>query len=635
MTAGESNDDGGPKEPLIRQGLSETPASFPGKALIPVNDSVASPGETLSSSVASRQELRLLIVENDEADRTILRELLERAEFTSFSFDIAANVDAGLRHLSDGKHDVCIVNYELPGRDGLDLVRLAQRRGYVIPIILVSNDMDPEIDAEAAELGVSDFINKEEFETGRLERSLRFAVARRGITDRISRLSHYDDLTGLANRSLLTDRLERALASARRHNKMVGVLMVDLDGFKSINDQLGHSAGDHVLQNVAANFCNCLRECDTVGRYSGDEFIIIIEDLTTQEGAATVADKLQEALTQLIHYQDETFVMQASIGIALYPRDAEGPDTLLQLADAAMYRAKNEGGNRARFSTPELDRMVARATIAKSEIKTAFEKGEIQLCYRPQVTLASKSVGIGVAPVWVHQDKGKVQQSRLRRLVEEAGILEAFTDWMIEESCQNLREWLRSHYGRVHMSLPLMSRRAPFWKRAASRAADRLLRSTLEPQCIEFELDETYLKNEVEAGNRTISAIRELGLRLAVDNFGGGKAPPTIIRDMEMSTVRLAASLLPDTPGSNKGTQFLLSMVNLAKSLEMRVVALGVTSNAQFDIVRRASCDAAECLFNGAEFQTFEQCVASLDASNAGAMSRGEAPFKSNPYTAF
>lgn len=602
-------------------GLHDEAAVFESRAVIPLGQSPA-PGNGLAANEdAPRQKMAVLLVEDDPADVAIVEDLLKRAEITNFALDTAPNVEVGLRYLAQTRYDACLVDYRLPGRDGLDFVRMAQRRGFRMPMILVSGVMDTDLDVEAAELGVADFIDKEELDTGRLERSLRFAAARRQIADRIAHLSQFDDLTGLANRTLLNDRLERALASARRHRSMVGILVVDLDDFKAVNDRLGHPAGDRLLQEVAARLTRRLRESDTVARPGGDEFTILIEDLKQAEHAGTVAQKLLETLMEPIRLGSNRITITASIGIALFPQDATTGEELLQLADTAMYRAKSQGGKCLCFSDRALHQVSAGATVIKSEFKTAFEGGEFRLGFRPQVTMRDNGVGVGLTVLWKHPEQGRLDDNRLRRLAEESGVLEPLTDWMIEETCRYLKGWHEAGVGEMHVAMPLLSRRQLSWKRVASRATDRLLRHALKPSWIELEIREEHITEEIETGGRVLAALRELGLRVAIDNFAGGRAPVTILRDAGVDTVRFSPTMVPPPPSRGRGASFLNSMINAAKAIDLRVVVLGIRTREQFDIVRKTPCDALEGPFGVHELEAMERCTPWLLTATASAAS--------------
>ncbi|MEO1016874.1 MAG: diguanylate cyclase [Pseudomonadota bacterium] len=623
-----STDRSSVEAPAQQPGLLEDAGSFESRAVIPMGQVYTASGGLVANEDTPKQKIAVLLVEDDAADVAIVEDLLKRAEISSFSIQSAPNVEVGLRYLAQSAYDVCLVDYCLPGRDGLDFVRMAQRRGFSMPMILVSGVADQDLSVEAAELGVADFIDKEEWDTGRLERSLRFAVARRQIADRITHLSQFDDLTGLANRTLLNDRLERALASARRHKTMVGILMLDLDGFKAVNDRLGHPAGDRLLQEVAARLTNRLRESDTVGRIGGDEFAILIEDLKQAENAGTVAAKILEAVTEPVSIANEEISISASIGISIYPHDGDAGAPLLQLADAAMYRAKSEGGNALGFNDNALGDVSAGVTVMKSEFKTAFENGAFRIGFRPQLTMRDNEVGVGVSLLWDHPEHGRLDAIRLRRLADESGILEAVTDWMIEETCQCLLKWQADGIDNIHVALPLLSRRQLSWKRVASRATDRLLRHALDPSSIELEILEEHIAEELDAGGRVLSALNELGLRLAIDNFAGGGAPATILRDANVDTVRFSPSILPTLPGPTRGAIFLNTMISSAKSLNLRVVVVGIQNHEQLMVVRETMCDALEGVFGSPILNAPERCIKWLTAAKSGPAPQLDPPLR-------
>ena len=542
--------------------------------------------------------LRLLVVDGDEADFRRLRDLLARAADTQFHVDWASTFDGGMRRLAAGAYDLCLVEYRLGGRDGLDFIRLAQRRGFETPIILTASRPERRIDLESMELGAADYIDKEQMRDDRLERAIRFAVARRLGAERLGRLAQYDDLTGLANRALFGDRLERALANARRQRHHVAVMLLDLNGFKPVNDRLGHSAGDRLLRIVADRLSGRVRETDTVARLGGDEFGIVVEGLARPDQAALVARKLLEAIAPPIALDADEVQVTASLGVALYPRDSAEPTTLVRLADAAMYRAKAQGGNLCRFHDEGFDGRMRRGVILEQDLRHAIERSEFVLHFQPQVTLRPGELGLASFVRWQHPELGLVEADRFRTLVEDAGLLEPLTDWLLGEACAHLARWQQAGMRSIHVAVPILSRRQLAWSDLARRVKDRLDRVGLPPDSLELEIGERPLLDEVECGARALPALFELGTRLAVDGFGSGPTSLVLLRDARLHTLKLSRSLLEGTPADRHRTFFASAVIRLGKQLGLRVVAEGVESRAQLRMLRDEGCDAVQAFLS-------------------------------------
>lgn len=542
--------------------------------------------------------LRVLIVDDAEADFLCARELLAQATDTRFQTDWASSFDAGMRRLAAGVYDLCIVDYRLGSRDGLDFIRMAQRRGFETPIILASGQDGRRVDLEAMELGAADFIDKRDYGAERLERTVRFAVTRRVASVRLGRLAQYDDLTGLANRTLFGDRLERALATARRQRHHVAVMLLDLNGFKPVNDRLGHSAGDRLLRIVGDRLSGRVRETDTVARLGGDEFGVVIEGLAKPDQAALVARKLLEAIAPPIAIDSEEVRITASLGVALYPRDSSDPTTLVRLADAAMYRAKAQGGNLCRFHDESFDGRMRHGVILEQDLRRAIERSEFVLHFQPQVTLRPGELGLASLVRWPHPQLGFVDADRFRTLAEDAGLLEPLTDWILEEVCAHLVRWHHLGLRAMHAAVPILSRRQLAWSDLARRVGNRLESAGLMPGALELELGERVLLDEIECGGRALPALQDLGVRLAVDGFGSGPTSLVLLRDARLHTLKLSKSLLEGTPVDTHRALFASSVIRLARQLGLRVVAEGIESSAQLQMLREEGCDAVQAFLS-------------------------------------
>jgi diguanylate cyclase (GGDEF)-like protein len=577
------------------RGLAEAVVAFRGEGAVVALDehrrSLAA-SEPAPGPVATGKPCRVLVVAAEEETFAIVRDLLARAEQTVYRVEWASGGEAGLRRLTASHYDVAVVDEQLPDREGAEFVRVAQRRGFRTPVVLLSEDLDQLEPRAAIELGVGDLIAKEELEVGRLVRCLRFAIARKALTDRLDHLAQYDDLTGLANRALLRDRLERALAGARRHRSEVAVMILDLDGFKAVNDTLGHAAGDRLLRAVADRLRNRVRETDTVARLGGDEFALVIENLVRPEHAALVARKLLDALEAPVQVDGAEARVGASIGAALYPRDAEDPAALLRLADAAMYAAKAAGGRDCRFHDARLDQRMRRGAILESDLRRALERGEFVLHYQPQVALRGAAFGVAALPRWRHPELGLIEAERFRAVAEESGLVEPLTDWLLEQASEQLRAWREAGLGEIQASLPVLSRRQLLWSTLGERVLAALQRAGLPRTALELEFEEQLLLEEVQAGGGGLRPLAELGLKVALAGFGAGVASLRLLRDAPVHTLKVAREVLRAVPEEPHHAHFARALIGLAKELGLRVVAEGVDTPAQLALAKAAGCDA-------------------------------------------
>ncbi len=569
------------------------------------------------------EPIRILLVEGDETDYWHARDLLDTAPHARFTIDWVRDLKSGLARLTPAAYDICLLEQALPDGDGLEIVRAAASRGCDAPIIMLTGRGSLEHDLQAMELGVADYLDKSRIDATSLERTIRYALSRRRQAQRLSRLAQHDELTGLANRSLFNDRLDRALAWARRHERIAAVMVLDLNGFKIVNDRLGHGAGDRLLTIMGARLGGRLRETDTVARLGGDEFALVVENLTKPEHAGLVARKLLDAVVPPVTIDSQDVTVTASLGVALYPQDGSNAATLLREADQAMYRAKAEGGNLCRFSSDQIEQRVQRGALLESDLRRALDRGEMVLHYQPQINLAVAEIGIAALLLWDHPELGLIGAERFMQLAEDSGMLEAMTDAMFAAACAQAQAWQAMGFDQIHLAVPLPLRRQLSWSGLAQRLQDCIRSAGLRPERLEIELGEEVLLSEPAAGLR---ALRDLGVRIALDGYGRG---PTSLRCLQMGvldTLKLArewhrrpVSDAESGPGAGRDLRVtdhdhdavIGAVITLARALGMRVVAEAVGDPSQIAFLRRSGCTAVQGLMSDAPLPA-EACTSWL-----------------------
>jgi diguanylate cyclase (GGDEF)-like protein len=538
--------------------------------------------------------IRLLLIEDSEEDYRRACALLDAARHVSFVIEWAQSAKDALMRLGAGVFDVCLVDQGLPDGAGLELVRAAHDRGFRTPVVMLTGCSTLELDLEAEALGVSAFLDKSRIDATLLERTIRYALARHRQAERLNRLAQYDELTGLANRSLFQDRLARALAWARRHERLVAVMVLDLNGFKAVNDRLGHSAGDRLLNIVARRLSERLRETDTVARLGGDEFALLIENLAEPEHAALVAGKLLEAVAPPIRLDEQQVSVTASIGVALYPKDGRDPAELMREADRAMYRAKAEGGNLCRFSSDQPQARTQRGAALDRDLRGALARGELVLHYQPQVTLRAGALGISAMVRWAHPQLGLIGPERFLPLVEDSALLPLLTTWLCETACAQARSWSGRDLGPVHLALPLLTHQQLAWRELSACLHDCLRDAGLPPALLEVEVPEPLLLADAATGGEGLAALDEIGVRIALHGFGSGPMSLRALPLRLLDTIKLARELHQDVPDDHRRRALVRAIVSLAKDLGLRVVAEAVDRHDQLAFLRRTGCDAVQ-----------------------------------------
>ncbi|MCM2257154.1 MAG: EAL domain-containing protein [Vicinamibacteria bacterium] len=416
---------------------------------------------------------------------------------------------------------------------------------------------------------------------------------RKAAEELISYQAYHDTLTGLPNRLLFRDRLSQALAHAHRTATTLGVMFLDLDHFKRINDTLGHSAGDRLLEGVARRLAACIREGDTVARVGGDEFTLLLEPLSQPEDAAKVAEKLLQALATPFDVEGHRLHVQASIGISLYPDDGQDTETLLKNADNAMYRAKEAGRSNYQLFTRAMTLRAQERLNLESALRLALERGEFELRYQPLVELKRRRVvGAEALLRWRVAGRGLVSPAEFIPVAEESGLIVPIGEWVLREACATLARLTRVA-GTMRMAVNLSPRQ--FQQQDLVRAVDRALaESGADPRLLELEITESLAMQNVPETIATLSALRERGIRSAVDDFGTGHSSLSYLKRLPIDTVKIDRSFVAGVPGDADDAAIVSAVIRMAHSLKLRVVAEGVENGRQLRFLARHGCEEVQ-----------------------------------------
>jgi diguanylate cyclase (GGDEF)-like protein/PAS domain S-box-containing protein len=420
----------------------------------------------------------------------------------------------------------------------------------------------------------------------------------RDVTDRklaearISYLATRDPLTELPNRVLFNDRLEQGIVAARRSGQSLALLFIDLDRFKYINDSLGHQVGDLLLKEVAARMLNCIRKGDTLSRLGGDEFVVTLEGLQQAEDAAQVAGKIIRALARPIEIGPHTLTTSCSIGISIYPDDAEDDRTLMKNADTAMYHAKERGRNNYQFFSPEMNvRAVERHTL-ETALRRAIERQEFVLYYQPQVDIRSgRVVGMEALLRWVHPERGLLTPGTFIAVAEESGLIEPIGQWALRTACERAKAWQEAGYPPLKMAINISPRQL-LKPREFSRGITRILNATgLDPNYLELEMTESLLLHNAEENIAVMRKLGKDGVRIAVDDFGTGYSSLAYLRQLPIDALKIDRSFVRDIESDPEDVAIIQAIVAMGHSLNLQVTAEGVESLGQLQALAKLGCD--------------------------------------------
>ncbi len=416
------------------------------------------------------------------------------------------------------------------------------------------------------------------------------AIERKRAEEEIRRLAFHDPLTGLPNRRLFRDRLEVALARARRHGGRVGVLFCDLDRFKTINDSMGHEAGDQVLQAVAVRIAESLRGSDAVARQGGDEFAVLVDDVPDASGVVQVAERLMSALRKPFVVGGRELWTTASMGISVFPEDAETPDRLLEQADVAMYRAKEKGRDAFELFTPELLERASETMALESSLRAALAAGELALHFQPIVDCVSGRVRACEALVRWRREGVFVPPESFVPLAEVTGLIVPLGTWVLRSACEQARGWQRAGFGGIAVSVNLSTRQLQH-PELVDDVARVLAESGLEPGSLELEMTESHALLSAETTAHVLARLRALGVRLAIDDFGSGYASLSYLRRLPVHSVKLDRAFVRGIPYDPDNTAIASGVIDMAHALGLEVVAEGVETEEQRAFLERWGCD--------------------------------------------
>jgi len=454
--------------------------------------------------------------------------------------------------------------------------------------------------------------------------NLRDITERKQAEARIRYLALHDALTGLPNRVLLQECLSQAMVMARRHQRGVATLMLDLDHFKNINDSLGHHVGDHLLEAVALRLRACVRESDIAARLGGDEFVIALPEAGNDIDAAEVAQKVLVALHQPFQIDGHELHVGASIGISRYPADGDDPGTLLRAADSAMYRAKNDGRGTYRFFTAEMSAAAQRRLALTNDMRHALDRGELMVYYQPQIAADSGTVtGMEALLRWHHPRHGQISPEEFVPLLEETGLIVEVGTWVLRSACAQAAAWQRGGVTPLRMAVNLSAQQ--FYRGDIVRTVRETLAATaLDPQWLELELTESLTLDDTEQTIRLMHELKQLGVCLSLDDFGTGWSSLSYLRRFPLDRIKIDRSFLRDMVSQPTASAVVRSIMSLARNLGLTCIAEGVETAEQLSYLQRQMC---------AEIQGFLFSPA-LPAEELGALLRSSAHWQATASAA-
>lgn len=536
------------------------------------------------------QHLKILLIEDDEDDFILVQDLLKEAFESRFDLDWIDNWDGALDALSQNAHDICFVDYRLGKSDGVELVRIAVDQGCKIPIILATGLESREIDIQAMEAGAADYLVKSQLTAPLIDRAIRYAIERKRVEESLATLSHYDPLTGLANRSLFQVRLNDAVAQSKRANHLIAVMLLDLDHFKDINDTWGHPVGDALLKGVAERLEVVTRETDTVARLGGDEFAIIATNLTDSEGAATLANKAIEALKEPFQLDGKEVRTATSVGISLFPSDKGDDADLQKHADFALYQAKGNGRGLLQFYDAEMNVKRSKRKSLERDLELALEREELSLNYQPKVQAVTGAItGVEALLRWKHPERGQISPVEFIPIAESTGQIIEIGQWVIETACAAHFAWIDAGLSPIPVAVNLSG--VQLTRGGLVDSITKIVADTgIDPRFLEFEITEGAIIDKLDAVSKILSELHDLGHKLYIDDFGTGYSSLVHLKRFPVDCLKIDRSFITNIPDNPDDVAITRAVIALARSLGMKVVAEGVENWSQFSYLQESNC---------------------------------------------
>ncbi|NOX26624.1 MAG: EAL domain-containing protein [Gammaproteobacteria bacterium] len=548
-------------------------------------------------NTGNQSAISILLVEDDRADYIFISQIFDSVYGSGqYQLTWVARADQAREEVAKRQHDVYLFDYNLGQTSGIELIQEIAEDGFVdIPIILLTGVKSHDLDVTAMDAGATDYLVKDGLTAEALERSIRYSIRQKKAETRVQFLAYHDPLTGLANRSLLHEHVERAVPMAKRHGEFSAIIFIDLDEFKTINDTMGHSSGDRLLVIVAERIRAVTRREDIVARLGGDEFVILLTMLGTTaemvaEKAYQMAEKLKEALNQVYIIDGDDQRVGTSIGVTVIDQHSQDADQIIKHADIAMYRAKNEGKNTIRFFSADMEETVQGDLLIATELYSAIDNDELELYFQPIIDSKHDSVMALEALIrWHHPERGLTPPSLFISVAEKSDLIISIGNWVIKTACAYLKKWPKIDYISINISASHFEKPA-----FAIEIAEALSHYDIEHQRLVLELTETRLLENIDQAIHTMTQLRSLGVRLSLDDFGTGYSSLSTLKNLPFNFIKIDRSFVSEIGSSDRADALVAAIIAMSKALKLKVVGEGIEEKRQEQFLFAHGCDAMQ-----------------------------------------
>lgn len=550
---------------------------------------------------------KILVVDDQETVRFLATAVLRQV---GYDVEEASGGSEAMASIERSPPDLVLLDVVMPDMDGYDVCEMIRARSGTrhLPILIMTGLDDEKSITRAFDVGATDFIGKP-LQRSILANRVRYILRAQSSEQKIQQLAYFDSLTGLSNRESFKERLNYTVASAKRHDRIFGLLYLDLDDFKRVNDTLGHTVGDLLLQVVATRLRDCTRKTDSltrayaesdgslVARLGGDEFIILLDEINQNEAAATVATRVLSSLSETFSLGENEVCITASIGIALFPEDAGDGETLLKHADSAMYYAKRSGKHNYSFYDESMNTSARRRLELGAYLQHGLERDEFALEYQPQLNVITGHIcGIEALLRWKNKDLGVVSPAEFIPLAEESGAILKIGEWVLRTACSEAKRWQDKGLavGRIGVNISVLQFADVGF---VDLIADVLRDTGLDPHMLELEITESLLVKDVSEAISSLTALKALGVQIAIDDFGTGYSSLSYLKRFPIDRLKVDQAFVREITTDPNDAAIATAVIAMALKMGMNVIAEGVETEAQLNFLRNEGCHEIQGYF--------------------------------------
>ncbi len=540
------------------------------------------------------QSFPVLLVEDNRGDARLIQELLKEVESTRFEVLHVERLADARQTLIEAGAGCVLLDLSLPDASRLEALMQLRAAAPDVPIVILSGLQDELLAVKAVQEGAQDYLVKGRVDGPAIGRSITYAIERKHAEMELSHRAMHDALTGLPNRTLFLDRLKQAVVRTKRHRTILALMLLDLRGFKPINDIHGREVGDHLLVALAGRLQDALRASDTAARFSGDEFMILCEDVSGLQDVIAIAKRVLGELKEPFVFGDVQLDVGVSMGIAISDGRSDTAESLIRDADAAMYRARDQGVPFEVFEDDVLTR--AREQIEmQRRLERSVEAGDLRLLYQPQVDLRNgQIVGLEAMLRWDHPDHGLLEPAEFLWLAEETWLIDRIGDWVLQEACRRAAQWRDAGPTRSPMRVCV--------DLLTSRLTDRLVESVrrivegagVDASSLCLGINERILMSDADSALETLQALKELGVMISIDDFGSSESSLGALKRFPLDLLRIDRSFVSGLGEDEEDGAIVTGVISMAHALQILTVADGVETRQQFEYLKSAGCDVGQ-----------------------------------------